>query len=107
MVFAFAAQEMNPLSLHRATAAQRGQTERRGVIRARLTFICPCSEGAVVVDDVDEGEGQDEEGAVAGGVHAEGHVPLIQTDRLPGFGQRRLEEFPRHLARTTSKSFHI
>lgn len=44
-----------------------------------------------------EGEGQDEEGAVAGSVHLEGHVPLVQTNRLAFLGQRRLEQFPSHL----------
>ena len=44
-----------------------------------------------------EGEGQDEEGAVAGHVHLEGHVPLVQTHRLPLLGQGRLEQLPAHL----------
>lgn len=47
-----------------------------------FTFGCPGPEGAVVVDDVVEGQGDDEEGAVAGRVHLERHVALVQSHRL-------------------------
>lgn len=66
----------------------------------KLTLGCPGSQRAVVIDEVVEGEGQDEEGAVTGRVHLEGHVPLVQTHRLAFLGQRRLEEFSCHLGGT-------
>lgn len=65
----------------------------------KLTFGCPGSQGAAVIDEVVEGEGQDEEGAVTGRVHLEGHIPLVQTNRLTFLGQRRLEQFSSHLRR--------
>lgn len=62
-----------------------------------FTFSCPGSERAAVVDDVVEGEGDDEEGAVAGRVHLERHISLVQPHRLPLLCQGRLEQLPRHL----------
>lgn len=63
----------------------------------KLTLGCPGAQGAAVVNDVVEGERQDEEGAVAGRVHLEGDVPLVQTNRLTFFGEGRLQEFTSHL----------
>lgn len=40
-----------------------------------------------------EGEGQDEERTVAGHVHLERYVPLVQTNCLSFLGQRRLQQF--------------
>lgn len=57
----------------------------------KLTLGCPGSQGAAVIDEVVEGEGQDEEGAVTGRVHLERHIPLVQTNRLPLLGQGSLE----------------
>ena len=70
-----------------------------------MTFGSPGSEGASVVYDVVEGEGDDEEGAVAGRVHLEGHVPLVQTNRLAFLGQRRLEQFSCHLGNNVHAFF--
>lgn len=64
---------------------------------AKLTLGCPSSQGTVVIDDMVEGKGQDEEGAVTGSVHLKGDISLIQTNRLPFLGQRRLEQFSSHL----------
>jgi hypothetical protein len=61
------------------------------------TFAGPGAQGAGVVDDVVEGERDDEEGAVAGRVHLEGDVLLVQTHRLPLLGERRLKQLTRHL----------
>lgn len=61
------------------------------------TLGSPGSEWAAVVYDVVEGEGEDEEGAVAGRVHLEGNVPLVQTHRLPLLSMRCLQQLPRHL----------
>lgn len=61
------------------------------------TFCCPGPEGAVVVDEVVESQGDDEEGAVAGSVHLERHVALVQPHRLALLRQGRLEQLPRHL----------
>lgn len=63
----------------------------------KLTFGCPGSQGAVVIDEMVESEGQDEEGAVAGGVHLEGNIGLVETNRLAFLGQRCLEQFSRDL----------
>lgn len=63
----------------------------------KLTLGCPGAQRAAVVNDVVEGERQDEEGAVAGRVHLEGDVPLVQTNRLTFFGERRLQKFTSHL----------
>lgn len=46
------------------------------------TLVGPSAQRALLVDDVVEGEREDEEGALAGRVHAEGHVLLVQTHRL-------------------------
>lgn len=54
------------------------------------TLCCPVSQGAVVVNDVVEGQGDDEEGAVAGRVHLKRHIALVQPHRLALLGQRRL-----------------
>ena len=62
-----------------------------------MTFGSPGSEGASVVYDVVEGEGDDEEGAVAGRVHLERHVPLVQSHSLPFLGQGGLEQLPCYL----------
>lgn len=70
------------------------------VLITKRTLSCPGSQGAAVIDDMVESEGQDEEGAVAGSVHLEGHVPLVQTHRLTFLGQRRLEQFSSHLEGT-------
>ncbi len=67
----------------------------------KLTLGCPGSQGATVIDEVVEGEGQDEEGTVTGRVHLEGHIPLVQTNCLPFLGQRRLEQFSSHLGKNT------
>lgn len=40
-----------------------------------------------------EGEGHDEERTVAGHVHLERYVPLVQTNCLAFLGQRRLQQF--------------
>lgn len=61
------------------------------------TFCCPCPEGAVVIDDVVESQGDDEERAVTGSVHLEGHVALLQPHCLALFGHGRLKQLPRHL----------
>lgn len=61
------------------------------------TFRSPGSEGAVVINDVVEGEGDDEEGAVTGRVHLERYVPLVQSHRLALLCQGRLKQLPRHL----------
>lgn len=58
------------------------QNQRILLYISKLTLGSPSSQRAVVIDDVAKGQGQDEEGAVAGSVHLEGHVPLIQTNRL-------------------------
>lgn len=68
-----------------------------GCISARHTFGCPGSEWAAVIDDVIEGEGEDEERAVAGCVHLEGHVSLVQTNCLSLLGQRGLQQLTGHL----------
>lgn len=44
---------------------------------SKYTLGSPCSEGAVVVDSVVEGEGEDKEWALAGCVHAEWDVLLV------------------------------
>lgn len=44
-----------------------------------------------------ERQRDDEEGAVAGRVHLEGHVALVQPHRLALLGHGRLEQLPRHL----------
>lgn len=62
-----------------------------------LTLRCPGSQGAVFINEVVEGEGQDEEGAVTGCVHLEGHTPLVKANCLAFLGQRRLEKFSSHL----------
>lgn len=62
-----------------------------------LTFSRPGSQGAVVIDEVIESEGQDEEGAVTRHVHLEGHIPLVQAHSLTFLGQRGLEKFSSHL----------
>lgn len=61
------------------------------------TFSCPGPEGAVVINDVVEGQGDDEEGAVTGRVHLERHVALIQAHRLTLLCQGRLKQLPCHL----------
>lgn len=61
------------------------------------TFCCPGPEGAVVIDDVVESQGDDEEGAVAGCVHLERHIALVQSHRLALLCQGRLKQLPRHL----------
>lgn len=66
----------------------------------KLTLGGPGSQGAVVVNDVVEGERKDEEGAFAGGVHLEGHVPLVHTNCFTFLCQGRLQEFPCHLNET-------
>lgn len=63
----------------------------------RRTLGGPGPERAVVVYDVVKCEGEDEEGAVAGRVHLEGNVPLVQTHRLPLLSMRCLQQLPRHL----------
>ena len=64
---------------------------------SNLTLGSPGPQRAAVVDGVVEGEREDEEGAVTGGVHLERHVPLVQTHRLPLLGERRLKQLTRHL----------
>lgn len=71
-------------------------TESTALI-TKLTLGCPSSQGTVVINDMVEGKGQDEEGAVTGSVHLKGNISLIQTNRLPFLGQRRLEQFSSHL----------
>ncbi len=44
-----------------------------------------------------ESQGDDEEGAVAGRVHLERHIPLVQPHRLTLLRQGRLKQLPRHL----------
>lgn len=61
------------------------------------TFCRPGPEGAVVVNDVVESQGDDEEWAVAGCVHLERHVSLVQPYCLTLLCQGRLKELPRHL----------
>lgn len=62
-----------------------------------VTFCCPGPEGAVVINGVVESQGDDEEGAVAGRVHLERHVALVQPHRLALLCQGRLKQLPRHL----------
>lgn len=66
-------------------------------LRLGSTFGCPGSQGAAVINDVVEGQRDDQEGAVAGRVHLEGHVALVQPNCLALLGQRRLEQLSRHL----------
>lgn len=47
-----------------------------------VTFGSPSSERATVVNNVVEGEGDDEERAVTGRVNLERHIPLVQSHRL-------------------------
>lgn len=61
------------------------------------TFCCPVSEGAVLINDVVEGQGDDEEGAVTGRVHLERHIALVQLHCLSLLCQGRLKQLPRHL----------
>lgn len=63
----------------------------------KLTLSCPGSQRTAVIDDMVEGKGQDEEGAVTGSVHLKGNISLIQTNRLPFLGQGCLEQFSSHL----------
>lgn len=63
----------------------------------QYTFCCPVSEGAVVINDVVEGEGDDEEGAVTGRVHLERDIALVQPHSLSLLCQGRLKQLPRHL----------
>lgn len=63
----------------------------------KLTLGCPGSQGAVFINEVVKGEGQDEEGAVTGHVHLEGNIPLVKANRLTFLSQRRLEQFPSNL----------
>lgn len=44
-----------------------------------------------------ERQRDDEEGAVAGRVHLERHVALVQPHRLALLGHGRLKQLPRHL----------
>lgn len=44
-----------------------------------------------------ESQGDDEEGAVAGRVHLERHIALVQPHRLALLCQGRLKQLPRHL----------
>lgn len=69
-----------------------------------LTLRCPGSQGAVFINEVIESEGQDEEGAVTGCVHLEGHIPLVKANCLAFLGQRRLEKFSTHLRKII---FHL
>lgn len=62
-----------------------------------LTLCCPGSEGAVFIDDVVEGQRYDEEGTVAGRVHLERHVTLVQSHSFTLFCQGCLKQLPRHL----------
>lgn len=55
------------------------------------TFRCPGSERAVAINDVVECQRDDEEGAVAGRVHLEGHVALVQSYCLALLCQGRLK----------------
>lgn len=61
------------------------------------TFSCPGPEGAVVINNVVESQGDDEEGAVTGRVHLERHIALVQPHRLALLCQGRLKQLPRHL----------
>lgn len=63
----------------------------------RATFCRPGPEGAVLVNGVVESQGDDEEGAVAGRVHLERHIALVQPHRLALLRQGRLKQLPRHL----------
>lgn len=51
------------------------------------TFGGPGPQWAVVIYDVVESEGQNEEGTVSGGIYLEGYIPLVQTYRLTLFSQ--------------------
>lgn len=62
-----------------------------------FTFCCPGPERAAVIDDVVESQGDDEEGTVAGRVHLERHVALVQSHRLALLRQGCLKQLPRHL----------
>lgn len=66
------------------------------------TLVGPASQRTLVVDGVVEGEGEDEEGALAGRVHAEGHILLVQTHRLSLLRHTRLEKLPCHLEKPHS-----
>lgn len=71
-------------------------SELQEVLRSP-TFSCPGPEGAAVIQDVVERQRDDEKGAVAGRVHLEGHVALVQPHRLTLLGHGRLKQLPRHL----------
>lgn len=43
---------------------QRNHSDESTALIAKLTLGCPSSQGTVVIDDMVEGKGQDEEGAV-------------------------------------------
>lgn len=69
------------------------------MVRKQLqsTFCCPGTEGAAVINDVVESQWDDEEGAVAGRVHLERHIALVQSYRLALLCQGCLKQLPRHL----------
>lgn len=62
-----------------------------------LTLGCPGSQGTVFIDEVVEGEGQDEERTFTGCVHLKGYISLVKANCLAFLGQRRLEQFSGHL----------
>lgn len=66
-------------------------------MRSELTFGSPGAEWAAIINDMVEGEREDEEGAVTGRVHLEGHVPLVQPNCLTLFSQRRLQQLTTYL----------
>lgn len=57
-------------------------------------FCCHVEEGAVLVYDVVNGEGRDEEEILVAGVHNELNVDLVQDDGLPLGGDGGLEQLP-------------
>lgn len=103
----------------RANLAGGGSRFHRGVhdhhqLEVGQLWVCPAAplvgpgaQRAGVVDHVVEGEGEDEEGAVAGGVHTKGNISLVQTHRLALFGQGGLQQFSSHLAADEQTLAHV
>lgn len=56
-------------------------------MRSALTFGSPGAERAAVINNMVEGEREDEEGAVTRRVHLEGHISLVQPNCLTLFSQ--------------------
>lgn len=66
-------------------------------MRSALTLGSQRAERAVVINDMVEGERENEERAVSGGVHLKSHIPLVQPNCLTLFCQRCLQQLPSYL----------